>query len=73
MRSEPVSLTFEVELEPGEELRLPPELLKCVRGGRWVINLRPATQRWREVEDPTGFLSAYVPEDEGLYDDLVPG
>ena len=71
MKSNPTSLTYEVELQPGEKLTLPESLIDSVGAGRWVITIRPVTpiSSPTPIRDHSAFLNSYAPEDEGLYDD----
>ncbi len=72
MQSQPVNLSYEIELEPGETLALPPELTTSVGAGRWLITIQPARdQSSLSMRDHSAFLNSYVPEDEGLYDDCT--
>jgi len=71
MRSNVVSLTYEIELQPGEELSLPESLVKSLGAGRWLITVRPLSPR--SVPDDNAFLKSYAPEDVELYDDDVAG
>ncbi|MCI0377349.1 MAG: hypothetical protein L0215_07075 [Gemmataceae bacterium] len=68
MPTETTDLTCIVELAPGEQLRLPLELVSKVGPGRWVVTVRPEPAG--AVRRHDAFLSGYAPEDEGLYDDL---
>jgi hypothetical protein len=66
MKDQLVRLTYEIELQPGEELRLPDALRASIGPGRWRLTIQP-------VYRPPGrshaaFLNSYAPEDEGLYD-----
>jgi hypothetical protein len=70
MKSQPVDLTYEVELGPGEKLSLPRPLVDSVGPGRWIITVQPLPSGSR---DHSAFLSSYGPEDEGLYDDIAAG
>ena len=69
MKSNVVSLTYEIELQPGEELSLPESLVKSLGAGRWLITIRPLSPR--SLRDDNAFLDGYAPQDEGLYDDDV--
>jgi hypothetical protein len=71
MQSNLVSLTYEIEIRPGDKLELPEALVKGVGPGRWVLNVRPAGRAGlrRKYLGQNGFLNSYAPEDEGLYDD----
>lgn len=68
MKSEVVQLTVAIELQPGETLTLPKELIETIGAGRWLITLQPATE-YTATRDHQAFLNSYTPEDEGLYDD----
>ncbi len=74
MKSALMNLTYEVELEPGEQLTLPEWLIDSVASGRWVLIIKPydAPLESPPIRDHSAFLSAYAPEDEGLYDDYAP-
>jgi hypothetical protein len=60
----------EIDLGPGEELRLPRDLVEKVGPGRWIVSVRSATEP-TAVRRHDAFLNSYAPEDEGLYDDLA--
>jgi len=64
-------LTCEIELRPGEQLRLPQALLESIGPGHWLVTVTPLppTASGTPVRDHTAFLNSYVAEDEGLYDD----
>ena len=73
MKDTLVTLTYEIELEPGEKLVLPEALSDSIGAGRWLITVRPL----RTPSSPSSrvhgaFLSSYAVEDEGLYDDDPP-
>ena len=73
MKSQPVKLTYQIDLQPGEVLNLPPELTASIGAGRWLVTIQPVPSP--TVSLPTrnhdAFLSSYAPEDEGLYDDYT--
>jgi D-lyxose ketol-isomerase len=74
MRSQPVKLTYEIELEPGEALTLPPELTASVGAGCWLITIQPvSTPSFASLptRNHNAFLRSYANEDEGLYDDYT--
>ena len=73
MRSQPVKLTYEIELQPGEALVLPPELTASVGAGRWLITVQPiSTPSFAlPTRSHDAFLRSYASEDEGLYDDYT--
>jgi hypothetical protein len=66
MQDEPVRLTCDIELQPGEQLRLPESLLTRIGPRRWRLAV-PALRR-RPVRSHAAFLDGCAPEDEGLYD-----
>jgi len=70
MENSLVSLTYEVELEPGKRLiTLPESLIAHVDTRRWLITIRPCPA---PVRSHSAFLNSYAPKDEGLYDDYPP-
>ena len=66
MKDELVRLTCEIELQPGEQLRLPEALVAGIGPGRWRLTVQPV--RRPPVRNHAAFLNGYAPEDEGLYD-----
>ncbi len=62
------NLAFEIELQLGERLTLPPALLDCVGPGRWIITIEAVTGA-APIRGHDAFLNGYCAEDEGLYDD----
>ena len=58
----------EIELGPGEKLRLPETLTERVGAGRWLVTVQPVAAL-EAVRIHSAFLDSYSPEDEGLYDD----
>jgi hypothetical protein len=71
MKSQVVRVTYEIELQPGEDLVLPESLVKSLGAGRWLITIQPLTSESSviPIRDHSAFLNSYAPEDEGLYDD----
>jgi hypothetical protein len=67
MRIEPLELTYEVELKPGEQLTLPRSLVDSVGPGRWLLTVQPLPAG-SPTRDHSAFLRGYGPEDEGLYE-----
>ena len=61
-------LAYEIELDPGEKLVLPPGLVESVGAGRWLITVEPVGDTPVPIRNHAAFLSGYAPEDEGLYD-----
>jgi hypothetical protein len=39
MQNELTTLTYEIELKPGEKLNLPESILENITTGRWVITI----------------------------------
>jgi hypothetical protein len=72
MRSQVVQIAVTVELQPGEKLALPTEIVESIGAGRWLITLQPAPTE-NGLRDHSAFLKSYGPEDEGLYDDVERG
>ena len=74
MKSQPLSLTYEIELQPGETLTLPPEIATSIGAGSWIITIQPASGPASETmptRSHNAFLRSYAAEDEGLYDDYT--
>jgi hypothetical protein len=69
MRDSLKHLAYEIELQPGERLTLPPGLIECVGPGRWIVTVEPAGDSVAAVRRHTAFLNGYSSTDEGLYDD----
>jgi len=66
MNANPKALIYEVDLQPGETLTLPPALLSSLHAGRWIITLEQAEPAALRRHD--AFLNGYDHADEGLYD-----
>ena len=64
-------LTYEIELQAGETLTLPPSLVHAVGAGRWMITVEPAEDDNTSIRCHAAFLNGYDAADEGLYDDLA--
>ncbi len=75
MKTNVVSLTYEIELQPGEELALPEALRTSLGAGRWIITIQPFTpeEQSTPIRNHGAFLNSYSSEDEGLYDDYPTG
>jgi hypothetical protein len=71
MRTQLVQLTYEVDLQPGEQLALPQELIANVGAGRWLVTVQPSSSDPSPVHNHNAFLNSYALEDEGLYDDYI--
>ncbi|MBV8886965.1 MAG: hypothetical protein JO235_23635 [Chroococcidiopsidaceae cyanobacterium CP_BM_RX_35] len=73
MKSQPVKLTYEIDLQPGELLALPPELTASIGAGRWLVTIQPVfpSPVPQPAHNHNAFLNSYAPEDEGLYDDYT--
>jgi hypothetical protein len=64
------SLSYEIQLQPGEKLSLPPSLVERVGAGRWLITVQPVVEDRPPIRAHAAFLRGYAPEDDdGLYDD----
>lgn len=73
MKAHVVNLTYDIELQPGETLTLPDALLASIGPGRWRLTLQSLTpEASTPIRNHRAFLSSFVPEDEGLYDDDPP-
>lgn len=66
MKDELVRLTYEIELQPGEQLHMPETLVASIGPGRWRFTIQ--TVRRPPVRSHAAFLDSYAPEDEGLYE-----
>jgi hypothetical protein len=75
MPAEPTSLSFKIDLGPGQSLSLPPEVVAGVGPGHWLVTIQPLDEAdaAKPVRDHRAFLNSYAPEDEGLYDDCAAG
>ena len=64
-------LNYDVEVLPGETLKLPESVVNRVGPGRWRIIIVPLqeAEATPAVRGHSAFLNGYAPEDEGLYDD----
>jgi D-lyxose ketol-isomerase len=73
MKSQLVKLTYEIDLQPGEQITLPPELTASIGAGRWLITIQPASSYAVSTltRSHDAFLNSYAAEDEGLYDDYT--
>jgi hypothetical protein len=72
MKSDPINLTYEIELAPGEKLTLPESLVSSIGTGRWIVTVRPLSLATEFIRSHAAFLNSYASEDEGLYDDYPP-
>lgn len=73
MKSELIKLTYQVKLQPGEKLDLPPSLVESVGAGDWSITIEKINTMSESIRNHDAFLNSYAPEDEGLYDDYPGG
>jgi len=73
MSNPSVKLTYEIDLQPGESLALPPELIASIGAGRWLVTIQPLSSPAAPppIRSHNAFLHSYAPEDEGLYDDYT--
>jgi hypothetical protein len=70
MKSQLLSLSCEIELQPGETFTLPPDWVSVLGAGRWKVTIEPLEEVAAPVRDYAAFLNSYAAEDEGLYDDI---
>jgi hypothetical protein len=68
MQNELTTLTYEIELKPGEKLNLPESILENITTGHWVITIQQKAKETERTRSHNAFLSGYAPQDEGLYD-----
>lgn len=74
MESKINEIVYDVTLEPGEVLSIPPNVGKIIGPGHWLVCIKPAEESFSEhVRDHAAFLNSYSVEDEGLYDDYSAG
>ncbi|MEH2446473.1 MAG: hypothetical protein V7K18_12015 [Nostoc sp.] len=69
MQNELTTLTYEIELKPGEKLNLPESILENITTRRWVITIQQKAEESKSTRSHDAFLNGYAPEEEGLYDD----
>lgn len=67
MKNQLIQMTFEVDLETGEKLELPKNLIENLGAGKWLITIQPKS--FQPIRNHAAFLNSYAEEDEGLYDD----
>ncbi len=72
MKAQLARMTFNIELQSGEKLTLPAEMIASVGEGRWTITVQPADDSDQSIRNHNSFLGSYSPDDEGLYDDCHP-
>ena len=72
MRSQLMTLAYEIELEPGDTLTLPPELTASVGTGRWLVTIQPAPAASSPPLPPRNYgdlLENNAPPYQGVYED----
>jgi hypothetical protein len=69
MKVVPRSVTYEVEVGPGECLRLPDDLAAQFPEGTWVLTITAKGTGDERFYDHEALLAGYSDDDEGLYDD----
>lgn len=67
MKNQLIQMTFEVDLETGEKLELPKNLMENLGAGKWLVTIQP--KNFPQIRNHAAFLNSYTEEDEGLYDD----
>ncbi len=74
MKSTLVNLSYEIELQPGEKLTLPSDLVEKIGAGSWLITIQPKSSIKQDlIRNHNAFLNGYAPADEGLYDEYPSG
>jgi hypothetical protein len=68
MISNSSEFTFDVVVQPGQSLSLPPEVAASIGPGHWLVSIRAADEE-AATRGHSAFLGSYAPGDEGLYDD----
>jgi hypothetical protein len=64
-----MSLSCQIEIQPGEKLVLPPGLVDTVGPGKWIITIQSLDETAPPlIRTHNAFLAGYAPEDDGLYD-----
>jgi|GEM_PF-570287 len=71
MHKLPKVVVCEVEVEPGQRIALPDEVVDQIGPGRWRIVVAPANASGGWARAHSAFLDSFAPEDEGLYRDLA--
>jgi hypothetical protein len=61
-------VSYEIELQSGEQLTPTPGIIQAVGAGRGRITVEPAGDAAPSARDDAAFLNGYAAEDEGLYD-----
>jgi hypothetical protein len=72
MKATTQAATVEIEIGPGECLRLPDDLARQFSEGTWILSIRAKGLDAEHFRVHEGFFAGYSDEDEGLYDDYVP-
>ena len=67
MKNHLIQMTFEVDLETGEKLELPKNLIENLGAGKWLVTIQPKS--FEQIRNHAAFLNSYAEADEGLYDD----
>ena len=67
MKNQLIQMTIEVDLETGEKLELPENIIENLGAGKWLVTIRP--KNFEQIRNHTAFLNSYAETDEGLYDD----
>jgi hypothetical protein len=74
MSANPEPLSCEVDVQPGQRLKLPESLVEQVGPGHWIVIVQPAASTPApSVRVHSAFLAGYAECDEGLYDDYTGG
>lgn len=73
MKHSTTNITCEINLQPGETLKLPDSIIKQIGAGKWIVTIQSKPQETEITRNHQAFLNGYAPEDEGLYDDYSVG
>lgn len=75
MKSQPVKLTYRIQVNEDESFSLPESVLNSIGSGDWLVTFEQidSDTNSNPIRDHTAFLNGYDPMDEGLYDDYPIG
>lgn len=70
MKSQPIKLTYRIQINEDESFTLPKSLLNIIGAGDWLVTIEkinPDTNS-NPIQEHQAFLNGYDPMDEELYD-----
>lgn len=73
MKSQPVKLTYRIQLNEDESFTLPESVVNSISAGDWLVTIEQIESDTNSIRDHQAFLNGYDPMDEGLYDDYPIG